>query len=1587
MRELLPTFVWPEDQFAGGGDVLDRVFVTSWTVEGDTFSFGLYVEGEIGLRAPWLPGVEIVLNAAADGGTEFGAVLSFSRSGGWSLTLTDLSLTLRWDGDLLVAMAADGAGGWVETGAPFGITVTGSMTIHSDWSVDVSSCPAVTIPPVQLSRTGVVISAESALMRLGSGALPSQLAALGYGSDFAGAYVPECTVSLPAGWTGRNLAPYTTPPPAPPIQVDAMGHAVLPDGGGVVAAPTAPLYVGPRLTFTNVAIGNDGFSGDIEFDVTASTDVGDDPSGNLVTSVPSADLLTDAAAGVSGLSTELFGFGLALQSARLSFRRGALTASSVDGSLKVPFLDTWFDVQVAITGDGGLEIGLATESGAPLADVEIPEVARFQLDSIGLSAPGDGAPAGIVLNGTVQPLLPIGGADWPALDLRDLTIHADGSISLPGGWLDLPAQYSVDFFGFTFEPSQLGFGTGELVRTGTGTDLAAAGAGDWRWIGLSGVLQLVEQLGISASVDGLKIAWRGRLDGSIEVQWTLSTLAVDVTTDAFSLHGSVSYLDDPTFGSGFGGGVELTLTTVGLSFDAQFIVGRTAPGRAGFAYWGVILDVDLPAGVPLGPTGVAFYGLEGVGMQNLTPDKKPKEDWYDGWYQRVGPDGLSGVTLAKFVPADGALGLGFGVSLGSAPDNGFTVNAAALLLILFPGPTILISGRAGYLSPRGALHAADPPFEALVVIESDGSVLFDVAAHYSPLDEHVLSIAGDLEVFYDGSDPDAWYIHLGQKPLDQRIGVTVLSLFKALGYLDIDRHGLATGFRIGFSESWDFGRLHVGFHTHISGNGSLSSEPLSVRGSAQLGGSIDASAFGISLAVAVGAGVSAQAYTPLRVHSDVEVTVDLPAPLPTLSQTVALSWENTEAPDYVDPVRDVSVVHAGTGTAWEPGLTESTAPTVPLDARPVVTFQHAVLDSTGFGQPAAYLLPPLPEQVGDHAFAYNLTEVALDYLDATGSYQAMPDLYGVWLLQGDPPADDPDAVEAGSARGTTKLEVWGRTPFGYEDHTTVTTLSLPVLDDPAFPCGADPELTVCVDWQDQPARTRFPRDFVRGGVTFSANGLTEVAVEPALEDGIDEDHVLGLIPGTVLVANLPAPSRLVEVSVEALGQVVLEAWSDVSGTPVLLDTRTIVGRENGIQPIVAEGITRVVLIALPAQDCAPWLSLLPKLRARSGPAAPPVEVPAGAVHDDLELPLPITTVPCCTLLYRLCYLTQAAYDGAADLVERRQAFSDWTRTWSGSARVLAPNTTYRMRVSVEATGLDAPSTFTRTRYFRTEGPPGFLTRGPDALAGLDTYVDRTAPPAGAGVTAPAHYTGHDVVVLYDRDYVTDLYAGRLYLRLLDANGRPVVGADGQDLLEASFTDPAHRVLTTGETSFLDAVVGSDCAEVSWAEVGPSTSQGYSLPPLAGRTLHQARLLGAWSPKDGIGPDGRVDPGPLRTADLREVFRWEFTTSRYAGFTEHMASYDPDTSLWDGAQAIRPAGLDLAAVVGRVLAVQESDPAWDEPEKAAAEALLELLGVPRASAPEGVEVTVIRDGDDAALALLLDSPEPLDWDRITVAVAR
>ena len=504
-------------------------------------------------------------------------------------------------------------------------------------------------------------------------------------------------------------------------------------------------------------------------------------------------------------------------------------------------------------------------------------------------------------------------------------------------------------------------------------------------------------------------------------------------------------------------------------------------------------------------------------------------------------------------------------------------------------------------------------------------MLLNIAAQYSLIDEHVLEIAGDAEAFFSAGDPADWYLHLGERPLDDRISVTVLSLFEALGYLSIEQTGLATGFRIGYGESRRFGKLELGFDVHISGDGALSFDRLSVHGKGELAGSIHASAFGVGMSLAAQASVAASAFSPLSVSAEAKVEVDLPTPLPTLSPDVKLVWRNTKKPAYANPFTALRLVHPATAEEWEPATGETAAPVVPMDARPVLTLSHAVADALGIGQPAAYVTDPPPETVGDYEIRYTLTGVTLEYRPlGGGAFVPVDDLYGVWLLEGAAPADDPAEAEGTAERVTTKLELWGRTPFSYEDHTTVPTLSTAVADDPAFPCGPDVDLTpTCTDWQEDRPRTRYPLVFTHGGLEFGSNRVTEVAAEPPLTEDTGLDRALALRPDTSLVGALPGPCSGVTTLVESLGTVIVEAWGrSPDGAATLLESHTIHGRNEGLLTIAATGVEQLVYRARPSEDCAPWSWQLPGTTTgiHSGQGE--------AVPDDPNLPSPITTVPC-----------------------------------------------------------------------------------------------------------------------------------------------------------------------------------------------------------------------------------------------------------------------------------------------------------------------------------------------------------------------
>jgi hypothetical protein len=110
----------------------------------------------------------------------------------------------------------------------------------------------------------------------------------------------------------------------------------------------------------------------------------------------------------------------------------------------------------------------------------------LQIASMHLGKTPDGAFA-ITLDGKL--LLSIAGLSWPSLEFHGLRIDSRGNVALEAGWIDLPSQMAIDYFGFKLTLQKIGFGSDGGVR----------------WIGFNGDLQLVEGIPLGGSVRGLRL--------------------------------------------------------------------------------------------------------------------------------------------------------------------------------------------------------------------------------------------------------------------------------------------------------------------------------------------------------------------------------------------------------------------------------------------------------------------------------------------------------------------------------------------------------------------------------------------------------------------------------------------------------------------------------------------------------------------------------------------------------------------------------------------------------------------------------------------------------------------------------------------------------------------------------------------------------------------------------------------------------------------------------------------------------------------------------------------------------------------------
>ncbi|WP_250280079.1 hypothetical protein [Frankia sp. Cppng1_Ct_nod] len=749
---------------------------------------------------------------------------------------------------------------------------------------------------------------------------------------------PPAAAAAPDGFVGLYLKTVT-------VEIDGIGTAGR-----------------PLVMATDFLLGTGGVSGTVNAELSAEW-TGSAFDGALV--------------------TDLLGFDGALTHIQVKLHQGALTGCEIAGNVRVPYLDRIIGVSLGFDGAGGLTAIASTptctfaQGSAAAAATTGPagyllnmRTDAFELDVSRVEfTAGAGRPAAVAFCGRAA--LDVAGLDLPPVGFQGLRIDTTGQVAVDGGWIDVDTARSASLKGFPLQITKIGFGAEPDGR---------------RWVGLNGGIKLADGLPLGASVEGLRVTWDPQTH-AVDVR--LDGIGIELAVPgAFSFAGTVAFFSTSA-ASGFRGSVKLKLDTVKLTVDASLMVGRTGEGTTFFYLY---LDLELPAGVPLFSTGAAVYGFAGLVATNLRPARSDGEDWYHGYYHRS-PVGVT--DAAKWTVSPGAFAIGLGATVGSLPDTGFALSAKALLVLVLPGPQLLLQGKANFLTKKPGQKdpASEGTFEALLVLDIPGRLFqANLAAAYripgKGKDPTLLDVTGGVETAFSWAPAppaDLWHVYLGERePAERRIHATLFKLWQGDAWLMANRPGskaaglgrdeFVIGGSIGLSRTFDYGVAKAWFDASLLGEASISWDPPQFTGHLAVHGAGGVSAFGMSVVASVDAKMDAKAPNPWYFAVAVEIGLKIDLLLFTwqFHAKLPLEFGDKDHP-LPQPITELAVLSADHAKVDE--ARPLAGATVPPDVRPLITFTHPVADRARFGSPGRYA--PDPEDLGLRQVSYQLRHVVL----------------------------------------------------------------------------------------------------------------------------------------------------------------------------------------------------------------------------------------------------------------------------------------------------------------------------------------------------------------------------------------------------------------------------------------------------------------------------------------------------------------------------------------------------------------------------------------------------------------------------------
>ncbi|HVK94973.1 MAG TPA: hypothetical protein VM571_09630 [Noviherbaspirillum sp.] len=1181
----------------------------------------------------------------------------------------------------------------------------------------------------------------------------------------------------------------------------------------------------------------------------------------------------------------LCGMPFSIKSASIEIMQNTIAEFSIRGSLTLPFFNGPCDVEIGLSNNGDFLVSLDSEDGLVSITTDLFDLT---LNSLGLGRSDD---AFYVELGGSLALASLAGVDLPDFSVDGIRITSEGKIAMEGGDIAMEQQEVIDLHGFQIELDAVGFGT----------------EGAENYVSISGAVKLVEGLPAGVSAKGLRVYWT---PGGTIADMRVSIEGVGVSFEipnTLTFDGEVALV-----GQQFEGAIKLRIIPADLTIDAQLIIGEETDGTETFKYFYIQLDAQLPCGIPLGSTGTALYGFMGLFANNMAPDADSSAtdfNWYEDWYKQ----GTPGINKDKFASEKDALAFGVGTTLGTLADNGYTFTTKVAFVITFPGPVIMLQGIGNILRERSKLTDTSHIFDSLIVFDGNNKTLLAVMSMSYQLPETpagmILDASATSEAFFDFSDPSNWHVYMGEEEEDKRIRASVFQLFKADAYLMLDSRRLKAGTSIGFDEHYGFEVVEVVLKALMWGEGEVTWAPQHLAGTLAFEGELALRAFEFEFGITAEAQVDGATPHDFHLDADLEVTLNLPWPFEDIEVELHLEWKEAHAAEPISPVLSASHVRAyKTTDSWELVLrdsahgsghddgwfvdTDDNALAVPLDSRPVLLFNRNVRDDTKIGTPSPNVSS---EEAGNDSFAYALSTLALHKWNGS-DWDELSDLYGSWQATGD---------EAG-----TEIELYGDGPFSFtrETSTGASTSSssssaggstnTPWIDSYlALAEGYPFDLTMHqVDFTAYDAGQNAGSVFMHGDITWKGwidGTYPAVARDVIIMLGAQDSIWLGpdfTVAGDsksslALEAIFPESANLGELAVyssrpDRVAHVTAMGLKP-DGSIVTQTFELLNGQHRyGFDPALFVGVERLAL----SSD--------------------------GAYFEGLS------------------WIETSTLQEAGTLIEQATAMATMARA------VLEPDTDYRITVAT-STESDTSGATSSTQYafFRTSGPP-------DEESEFAPYVD-AAVLANDG---NPHYGAYDVQISFNENYLNDMYASDLSLKVYDENG-----------------EDTGAVYTTAWGHLASALEGPYYLSAWISAVAAASGTGSVTPLLSGEAVPDS--LYAWLPSGSSLPAGKTLEARIEYQGA-SLWSTRLFTSAYADFSSMVADFR--TQAW---RETLPESADFSFGTG-----DDFDQVY-----------YDKLGLTTKTAPTRPELTALADTAGSIRALLLRFPEPVDWERATLSM--